>query len=62
MVMPERLQDLFVDDDFAGWFPVDGRRGLSPARLALVSALRVCGEDLTDRRAARAVACQIDWK
>jgi hypothetical protein len=45
-----------------GWFPVDGRRGLSSARLALVSALRVCGEDLTDRRAARAVACQIDWK
>ncbi|WP_267145298.1 IS1182 family transposase [Plantactinospora alkalitolerans] len=61
MLMRDRLQDLFVDDDFSDWFPVDGRRGVSPARLALVSVLQYA-EDLTDRQAARAVSCRIDWK
>jgi transposase len=61
MLMRDRLQDLFVDDDFVDWFPVDGRRGVSPARLALVSVLQYA-ENLTDRQAARAVACRIDWK
>ena len=35
--------------------------GVSPARLALVSVLQHA-ENLTDRQAARAVACRIDWK
>jgi transposase len=61
MLMRDRLQDLFVDGDFADWFPADGRRGVSPARLALVSVLQYA-ENLTDRQAARAVACRIDWK
>ncbi|RGC65351.1 hypothetical protein C5N14_28815 [Micromonospora sp. MW-13] len=61
MVMRDRLEDLFVDDDFVGWFPVDGRRGVSPGRLALVSVLQYA-ENLTDRQVARAVACRIDWK
>ena len=30
MAMRDRLQDLFVDDDFVDWFPADGRRGVSP--------------------------------
>ncbi|WP_329018068.1 IS1182 family transposase [Micromonospora rifamycinica] len=34
---------------------------MSPARLALVSVLQYA-ENLTDRQAARAVACRIDWK
>ncbi|GLZ01816.1 hypothetical protein Acsp02_90670 [Actinoplanes sp. NBRC 103695] len=59
--MQDLLQDLFVDDDFVGWFPSDGRRGVSPARLALVSVLQYA-ENLTGRQAARAVACRIDWK
>ncbi|ROP33591.1 IS1182 family transposase [Couchioplanes caeruleus] len=61
MRVRDLLQELFIDDDFAGWFPVDGRRGVSPARLALVSVLQYA-ENLTDRQAARAVACRIDWK
>ncbi|TWP44020.1 IS1182 family transposase [Lentzea tibetensis] len=61
MVMRDRLQDLFVDNDFVDWFPVDGRHGVAPARLALVSVLQYA-ENLTDRQAARAVACRIDWK
>ncbi|MCP2329400.1 hypothetical protein HDA40_007907 [Hamadaea flava] len=61
MWIHDRLQELFTDDDFAGWFPVDGRRGVSPARLALASVLQYA-ENLTDRQAAPAVACRIDWK
>ncbi|MEH1127611.1 transposase [Micromonospora sp. CPCC 206061] len=61
MLMRDRLRDLFVDEEFTDWFPVDGRRGVSPARLALVSVLQYA-ENLTDRQAARAVACGIDWK
>ncbi|MER5600132.1 transposase [Streptomyces sp. NPDC002265] len=46
---------------FADWYPVDGRRGLSPARLAMVSVLQYA-ENLTDRQAAEAVRCRLDWK
>ncbi|WP_406326603.1 transposase [Streptomyces sp. NBC_00203] len=61
MWVRDRLDELFVDEDFADWFPVDGRRGLSPARLALVSVLQYA-ENLTDRQAAEAVRCRLDWK
>ena len=61
MWMRDALADLFVDDDFTAWFPADGRRGIPAARLALVSVLQFA-ENLTDRQAARAVACRIDWK
>jgi hypothetical protein len=59
MVMRDRLRDLFVDDDFVDRFPVDGRCGVFPGRLALVLQY---AENLADRQAARAVACRIDWK
>lgn len=39
MWVRDHLEGLFTDDDFGEWYPVDGRRGLSPARLALVSVL-----------------------
>ena len=61
MLMRDWLQDLFVDDDFTDWFPADGRRGVSPARLALESVLRTA-EDLIDRQAARAVAWLGRWR
>ncbi|MEU0929013.1 IS1182 family transposase [Streptomyces malaysiensis] len=56
-----QLDELFVDEDFADWYPADGRKGLSPARLALVSVLQYA-ENLTDRQAAEAVRCRLDWK
>ncbi|MGW6476354.1 transposase [Streptomyces sp. NPDC055059] len=59
--MRDRLDELFVDEDFADWYPSDGRPGLSPARLALVSVLQYT-ENLTDRQAAEAVRCRLDWK
>lgn len=61
MWMRDRLDELFTDDDFADWYPADGRRGLSPARLAMVSVLQYA-ENLTDRQAAEAVRCRLDWK
>lgn len=32
MWVRDRLSEVFRDEDFADWFPRDGRRGLSPAR------------------------------
>ncbi|MBG0822845.1 IS1182 family transposase [Planomonospora sp. ID91781] len=61
MWIRDRLEGLFTDDDFADWYPADGRRGLPPAMLALVSVLQYA-ENLTDRQAAVAVRCRIDWK
>ncbi|WP_203217852.1 transposase [Nocardia terpenica] len=61
MWIRDRLDGVFVDSDFVGWYPADGRPGLSPAQLALVSILQFT-ENLTDRQAAQAVACRIDWK
>jgi transposase len=61
MWVRDRLEGLFTDEDFADWYPADGRRGLSPARLVLVSVLQFA-ENLPDRQAAQAVRCRIDWK
>jgi transposase len=61
MWMRDRLQELFTEADFADWFPANGRRGLAPAMLALVSVLQYA-ENLTDRQAAQALRCRIAWK
>nr|WP_198037697.1 transposase [Streptacidiphilus jeojiense] len=61
MWVRDHLDGLFGDEDFADWYPVDGRKGLSPARLALVSVLQYA-ENMTDRQAAEAVRCRLDWK
>jgi transposase len=61
MWVRDRLSELFNDEDFAGWYSSDGKRGLPPAKLALVSVLQFA-ENLTDRQAADAVRCRIDWK
>ncbi|WP_160311265.1 transposase [Streptacidiphilus anmyonensis] len=61
MWIRDHLDGLFTDEDFADWFPADGRKGISPAQLALVSVLQFA-ENLTDRQAAQAVRRRIDWK
>ncbi|WP_148310749.1 transposase [Nocardia brasiliensis] len=60
MWIRDRLDGVFLDSDFADRYPADGRSGLSPAWLALVSVLQFA-ENLTDRQAAHAVVCRIDW-
>lgn len=59
--MRDRLDGLWHDEDFAGWYPRDGRPGLSPAQLATVCALQFL-LGLSDRQAAEAVRCRIDFK
>ncbi|MFJ5034978.1 transposase [Streptomyces sp. NPDC088560] len=61
MWVRDRLDGLWDDEDFAGWYPRDGRPGLSPAQLATVCVLQfVLG--LSDRQAAEAVRCRNDFK
>jgi len=61
MLVRDRLGELFEDEEFAGWYPVNGCPSLSAAQLALVSVLQFA-ENLTDRQAADAVRTRIDWK
>ena len=61
MWVRDRLDGLWADEDFVGWYPRDGRPGISPAQLATVSVLQFL-LDLSDRDAAEAVRCRIDFK
>ncbi|MGW7585917.1 IS1182 family transposase [Kitasatospora sp. NPDC054768] len=61
MWVRDRLDGLWRDEDFADWYPRDGRPGLSPAQLATVSVLQFL-LGLSDRDAAEAVRCRIDFK
>jgi transposase len=61
MWVRDRLDGLWDDEDFAGWYPRDGRPGISPAQLATVSVLQFL-LGLSDREAAEAVRCRIDFK
>ncbi|MET7774110.1 IS1182 family transposase [Nocardia sp. NPDC005366] len=61
MWIRDRLESLWSKDDFADWYPRDGRPGLSPAQLATVCVLQYV-LDLSDRQAAEAVRCRIDFK
>ena len=61
MWVRDRLDGLWEDEDFAGWYPRDGRPGLSPAQLATVSVLQFL-LDLSDRDAAGAVRCRTGFK
>lgn len=54
MWVRDRLDGLWCDEDFASWYPRDGRPGLSPAQLATVCVLQfLLGP--SDRQAAEAV-------
>jgi transposase len=61
MWVRDRLDGLWHDEDFDAWYPRDGRPGLSPAQLAMVSVLQFL-LNLSDRQAAEAVRCRIDFK
>lgn len=61
MWVRDRLDGLWHDEDFDAWYSRDGRPGLSPAQLATVSVLQFL-LNLSDRQAAEAVRCRIDFK
>ncbi|MHC3475660.1 transposase, partial [Streptomyces sp. 7R007] len=58
--MRDRLGGLWCDEDFADWYPRDGRPGLSPAQQATVCVLWFL-LGLSDRQAAEAVRCRIGF-
>lgn len=57
----DELGPLSADQTFATRFPTRGQPAVSPARLALVTALQFA-EGLADRQAAEAVRSRIDWQ
>lgn len=63
--LPMRVRDCLgpwcQDADFEALYDRRGRPGLSPAQLAMVTALQFA-EDLTDRETETAVRGRIDWK
>ncbi|KUM96020.1 transposase [Streptomyces yokosukanensis] len=61
MAIRDHLDGLWRDEDFAERYPRDGKPGLSPAQLATASVLQFLME-LSDRQAAEAVRCRIDFK
>jgi transposase len=61
MWVRDRLDGLWCDEDFADWYPRDGRPGLSPAQLATVCVVQFL-LGMSDRQAAEAVRCRIDFK
>jgi transposase len=61
MWVRDHLDGLWSDEDFASWYSRDGRPGLSPAQLATVCVLQFL-LNLSDRQAAEAVRCRIDFK
>lgn len=61
MWVRDRLEGLWSDEDFVGWYSRDGRPAWSPAQLATVCVLQFL-DNLSDRQAAEAVRCRIDFK
>jgi len=61
MLVRDRPDAVFKDQEFADLFPKDGRPGLSPGQLALVPVPQFT-ENLSDRAAANAVRTRVDWK
>jgi transposase len=61
MWVRDRLEGLWSDEDFVGWYPRDGRPAWSPAQMATVCVLQFL-DNLSDRQAAEAVRCRIDYK
>ncbi|WP_369384193.1 IS1182 family transposase [Streptomyces sp. cg36] len=61
MRIRDHLGVVFEDEEFRQAFGEQGRPGISPGQLALVSVLQYA-ENLTDRQAAHAVRARIDVK
>ncbi|MFD3649483.1 transposase [Streptomyces cyaneofuscatus] len=60
MWVRDHLDGLWEDRDFASWYSREGCPGLSPAQLATVCVLQFL-LNLSDRQAAEAVRCRIDF-
>ena len=59
--MRDEIGTIFNDPMFDAVFPARGQPAESPWRLALITVMQFA-EGLSDRQAAEAVRCRIDWK
>lgn len=59
MWVRDRLDGLWCDEDFAGWYPRDGRPGLSPAQLPLSACCSSCSACRTVRQRKQSAAAYI---
>lgn len=59
--MRDEIGTIFDDPMFESVFPARGQPAESPWRLALITVMQFA-EGLSDRQAAEAVRCRIDWK
>jgi transposase len=61
MRIRDELGAVYADEQFTGAFAVQGKPGISPAQLMIVTVLQFT-ENLTDRQAGEAVRDRITWK
>jgi transposase len=61
MRIRDELGAVYADEAFTAAFAVQGKPGISPAQLMIVTVLQFT-ENLTDRRAGEAVRDRITWK
>ena len=57
----DRLYEQYRDEDFADLYHKEGKPGISPVLLSLVTVFQTL-ENLTDRDTVKAVLTRIDWK
>ena len=57
----DTLFEQICDEDFAGLYHKEGKPGISPVLLSLVTVFQTL-ENLTDRDTVKAVLTRIDWK
>ena len=61
LIIGDQLSEIISDRDYIDLYPLEGRAGISPALLAMVSCLQAI-ECVSDRAAARMVVIRVDWK
>jgi len=61
MWLRDELGGLYRDASFADRYATEGKPGIAPWRLAVVTVLQFA-EGLTDRQTAEAVRVRLDWK
>jgi transposase len=60
-VVGECIDDFLSDTDFKDWYAIDGRPGINPVMLSLVTIFQFL-EKLPDRAAAHMAVMRLDWK
>jgi transposase len=60
-IVAECVNDFLRDEDFKDWYAIEGRPGINPIILSLVTLFQFL-EKLPDRAAAQMAVMRLDWK